>query len=229
MGKSHEAMLVVGQYWQTGKTRILICIPNGDLLLQWVELVERYYSIPTIAINTKYEMDAGENPFQQEGIVLSTYDYVAKHEEMAAAISWDLTVFEEATALSTVYQEGSKQARALHRVAGNAFKLLLTGTPIEKNIMDLYGLIWFIDARILPDEQSFLRHYLRRPEYYPELAGRVSPYCFRTLRTQVKQYAKGVPAACWYPVNIPCRNRSRRYMTGFIPTVKSRSSWLSLK
>ena len=67
-----------------------------------------------------------------------------------------MTVFEEANALSSVYQESSRQARALYRIAGKSFKLLLTGTPIEKNIMDLYGLIWFIDNTILPEEKEFL-------------------------------------------------------------------------
>ena len=56
--------------------------------------------------------------------------------------------------------------------------------------MDLYGLIWFIDETVLPDEQEFLSRYLRKPENYPELAERVSKYCFRTLRSQAKDYAK---------------------------------------
>ena len=55
-------------------------------------------------------------------------------------VNWDLTVFEEASARSPVYQEDNKQANALKRIAGDSVKLLLTGTPIEKNIMDLYGL-----------------------------------------------------------------------------------------
>lgn len=109
---------------------------------------------------------------------------------MAKAIPWNLTVFEEANALSAVYQEGSQQAKALKRIAGSSFKLLLTGTPIEKNIMDLYGLIWFIDETILPDEREYLSRYLRRLEHYPELSERVAPYCFRTLRVQAKSYAK---------------------------------------
>ena len=56
--------------------------------------------------------------------------------------------------------------------------------------MDLYGLIWFIDETLLPGEKEFLARYLRRPENYPELSEQVSRYCFRTLRSQAKRYAK---------------------------------------
>lgn len=45
-GKSHEAMLVINQRWLEGQTRILLCIPNADLAHQWVDMLERYYSIP---------------------------------------------------------------------------------------------------------------------------------------------------------------------------------------
>ena len=85
---------------------------------------------------------------------------------------------------------GSKQAKLLKEFASNTFKILLTGTPIEKNIMDLYGLIYFIDDELLPDPDTYMKRYLRKPENYPELAEKVSRYCFRTLRSQARQYAK---------------------------------------
>ena len=191
LGKSHEALLVMTQRYLEGADRILLCIPNSDLLSQWLELMERYYSIPYTILRYHTDFAAADgNAFDHSGIVITTYDFAAAHESDAAAIVWDLAIFEEANALSGVYRENSKLPRALHRIAGNAFKLLLTGTPIEKNIMDLYGMIWFIDETVLPSEQEFLSRYLRRPENYPELAGRVSRYCFRTLRSQAKQYAK---------------------------------------
>lgn len=56
--------------------------------------------------------------------------------------------------------------------------------------MDLYGLIYFIDEDLLPDPDTYMKRYLRKPENYPELAAKVSKYCFRTLRYQAKQYAK---------------------------------------
>lgn len=195
LGKSHEAMLIMAQRWLEGRTKILLCIPNADLLHQWTDLIDRHYSIPYVTITNSQAWDAcisedNPNGFDQTGIVITTYDFAASHEEDAAKILWDVVTFEEANALSGVYQEDSKQARALYRIAGNAFKLLLTGTPIEKNIMDLYGLIWFIDSSVLPGEREFLARYLRKPENYPELAARISRYCFRTLRSQAKAYAK---------------------------------------
>ena len=187
LGKSHEALLIMAQRYLEGAAHQLLCIPNMDLLAQWIELLDRHYTLPyTVVCSQKHLDHADGNALDHSGIVITTYDFAAAHETEAAAITWDLVAFEEANVLSGVYREDSKLARALYRIAGDAFKLLLTGTPIEKNIFDLYGLIWFIDNSVLPDEQEYMSRYLRRPENYPE---RVSKYCFRTLRSQAKGYA----------------------------------------
>ncbi len=195
MGKSHEAMLIITQRWLEGRSRILVAVPNADLLLQWVELLDQFYTIPYVILTNSEQWNENSsedqpNAFMQDAVIITTYDFAAAHETEACEIKWDLTVFEEANALSSVYQNDNKQAKVLKRIAGSSFKLLLTGTPIEKNIMDLYGLIWFIDETVLPGEKEFLARYLRRPEHYPELSERVSKYCFRTLRSQAKHYTK---------------------------------------
>ncbi len=193
MGKSHEAMLIAVQKWYDGE-KVIIFIPNFDLLYQWIEMIEKYYTVPykIIANNEQWNNNCIENnnAFEQDDIILTTYDFAADHWEYAKKINWDLAVFEEATILSNVYKDDSKQAKLLKNISENSFKLLLTGTPIEKNIMDLYGLIYFIDKEILPDEQSFLKRYLRKPENYAELSEIAGRYCFRTLKEQAKQYAK---------------------------------------
>lgn len=179
MGKSHEAMMVIVQRWYeggarlTGSNRILLCIPNADLLRQWVELIDRYYTVPYVVLANRADWNAAvsaENPnaFEQDAIILTTTGFAVEQAESATAVSWDLTVFEEASTLSSVYQADNRQAKALKRIAGDSFKLLLTGTPIEKNIMDLYGLIYFIDENILPTEQEFFAAIFAPPR---ELSG----------------------------------------------------------
>ena len=44
MGKSQEAMLVINQKWLEGCSRILLVIPNADLLHQWTEMLDRFYT-----------------------------------------------------------------------------------------------------------------------------------------------------------------------------------------
>ena len=129
-------------------------------------------------------MQTAGGTFDQDAVILTTFDFAAQNSELVGKIIWDLTVFEEASLLASVHKEDNKQARILKRIAEGSFKVLLTGTPIEKNILDLYGLMYFIDETILPSEQEYMSRYFRKPENYPELAQLVSKYCFRTLRSQ---------------------------------------------
>lgn len=194
MGKSHEAMICLSQLWLEGKKKLLITTPNNDLLEQWRELLEKYYTLPYEVISSSVEWNAkrsidNKNAFNQDAIILTTNDFLIEHYADAKKVVWETMVFEEANCLSSVYQENKQNAKRLKELSKNTFKILLTGTPIEKNIMDLYGLIYFIDENVLPDEQTFLHRYLRKPENYGELATKVSKYCYRTLKSEAKQYA----------------------------------------
>lgn len=195
MGKSHEAMLILVQKCKEGQSKILLAVPNTDILYQWAELIERHYTVPFVILANREDWknnisDENSSAFEQDAVILTTYNFLIVHKVQAQTVQWDVTVFEEANALSAVYEEDGRQAKILRSIAGKSFKILLTGTPIEKNIFDLYGLIYFIDETILPDVKTYEKRYLRQPENYPELAEIVSRYCFRTLRSQAGQYAK---------------------------------------
>lgn len=193
LGKTHEALLIVVQKWLEGNNRIFIAVPGEDLLIQWGETIGKYYTIPYDILYREEDWNRhilSDNPFDRDAVILTTYDFLVLHQEEAKRVKWDITVFDEATFLSSVCNDGNKGAKTLKEIAEGSFKILLTGTPIEKNIMDVYGLMYFIDETVLPDPETYMKRYLRRPENYPELAQRVSRYFFRTLRTQVKQYAK---------------------------------------
>ena len=90
LGKSHEAMLVITQKWLGGR-RILLAVPNSDLLCQWTELMEKFYSVPYVILSTRAQWDAlaiadEPNPFLQDAVVITTYDFAAGHEDEAGAV-----------------------------------------------------------------------------------------------------------------------------------------------
>lgn len=62
MGKSHEAMLVINQKWLEGCSRILLVIPNADLLHQWTEMLDRFYTVPYVVLTSRKEWQTQKAP-----------------------------------------------------------------------------------------------------------------------------------------------------------------------
>ena len=104
---------------------------------------------------------------------------------------WDLVVFDEAHRLRNVYRrDGSKRAKALRDATRPFFKLLLTATPLQNSLLELYGLISVIDERFFSDEAAFRAAYLLgtgAAGNLPHLRKRLLTICKRTLRRQVQQ------------------------------------------
>lgn len=128
MGKSHEAMLILSQSWYEGKNNILIAVPNPDLLTQWAEMINQKYSIP-------FTVATEENLFNGDGLILTTYDCLVQNIDVADKINWDIIVFEEANALSSVYQEdGGKQAKVLKEFSKIRLKFFLQVRLLRKTL-----------------------------------------------------------------------------------------------
>lgn len=117
----------------------------------------------------------------EDGIVITTYENATRRADKIKERDWDLAIFDEADTLAKPEKEIVKTLKSAVR---EAYKLLLTPTPITLSIMDIYGLIHFIDESILPDADWFYKRYFRKPENYPELTSWVSQFCFRTLKSQ---------------------------------------------
>lgn len=203
LGKTYEAMLIITQMWYEGTEKILLVVPTA-LLKQWQTIIEQYFSISFVTIDCSEVYDetkrACSNPFSQDGIVLTTYEFAFQKVEEIAQINWQLSVFEEAHHIKNAYRDGGKGV-ALRKATEGAYRLLLTATPMQNSILDLFGLIWWIDDTIFPDESAFYQRYFRKPERYQELAEQVNPFCFRTTRSQVSAYVsipKRIPVTVEY-------------------------------
>lgn len=192
LGKTAEALLAMAQRWHEGKRRILIITPN-HLLSQWETMLNEKFSVPWTTLHEKEKLNKFPpdiNPFLQNAVILTSYDFALENSERIKEIVWDTIVFEKASRLSKIYAKESREAELLKEAAGSAFKILVTPTPIETSIMDIYGLIYFINEAVLPEREWFYKRYFRKPENYGELSDRISRYCFRTLRIQAKRFMK---------------------------------------
>lgn len=178
LGKTYEALLIAAQKWYEGKDRILLILPP-NLVGQWIDKIENAFTLPY------YLWDSGDELPEGGGLAIATYDFAVRHAEVISSKPWDLIVFDEADSLS---KPQNKTVSALKMATEGSFKLLLTPTPITMSIMDIYGLIHFIDETVLPDADEFYKRYFRKPENYLELTSWVSQFAFRTLKSQVTEY-----------------------------------------
>ena len=69
-------------------------------------------------------------------------------------------------------------------------KLLLTATPLQNSLLELFGLVSFIDEHTFGDLKSFREQFsnLTQDQVFETLKARLKPVCHRTLRRQVNAY-----------------------------------------
>ena len=190
LGKTIEAGLVLSQKWAEGKKRILIIVP-ASLRKQWQqELSDKFY-LPSLILESKSFKEAikagNVNPFEHTEILICSYPFAARQAENLMLVTWDLVVLDEAHRIRNVYKKQNKTARALRTALINAPKILLTATPLQNSLMELYGLVSFIDEYAFGDEKSFRNKYARitSDTQFDSLKKRLMPLCHRTLRRQV--------------------------------------------
>jgi len=195
LGKTIEAGLVISQKWAEGKKRILIITPSS-LRKQWnQELLEKFF-LPSIILESKpynAEKKAGKlNPFEQNCCVICSINFAANKDEDVMKLPWDLVIIDEAHRLRNVYKTSNKIAKKIKIALGKSPKVLLTATPLQNSLMELYGLVSFIDEYIFGDAKSFRAQYAKisSESAFASLKARLKPVCHRTLRRQVLEYVK---------------------------------------
>lgn len=195
LGKTIEAGIVVSQKWAERKRKILIIVPSS-LRKQWnQELMDKFF-LPSIILEAKsfnQEIRNGNlNPFKQNDIVICSYHFARTKDVYIKQVEWDLIVIDEAHHLRNVYKNTNKIANAIKAAVAHAPKLLLTATPLQNTLMELYGLVSIIDDFTFGDLMSFKNQFARltNNDNFDDLKERLKPVCKRTLRRQVLEYVK---------------------------------------
>jgi superfamily II DNA or RNA helicase len=196
LGKTIEASLVIAQKWAERKRHILLVVP-ASLRKQWNQELQDKFELPSVVLDSKVVTELKKKghirPFEQEdNIVICSYDYAARQSDRLKRVDWDLVVFDEAHKLRNIYKKNAaKKANAVVDATAHADnRVLLSATPLQNNLMELYGLSKVIDPHFFGDEKSFRSLYVNRQKNMntlEDLRQRIAPFCHRTLRRQVQQ------------------------------------------
>ena len=195
LGKTIEAGIILSQHWAEHKRRLLIICP-ANLRKQWsAELLEKFF-LPSYILEAKSfneEIELGNlNPFQKDGIIICSYQFARAKAAYLRNTAWNLVVIDEAHRLRNVYKPNNRIANTIKDALAKRKKVLLTATPLQNSILELYGLVSIIDDYVFGDLKSFKSQFSKilTENDYRLLRNRLQPVCKRTLRRQVLEYIK---------------------------------------
>ncbi len=195
LGKTIEAGLVISQKWAERKRRILIITP-ANLRKQWhQEMNEKFFLNCELLESKNYNAAIKKGHFRpfetkEDAIVICSYQFAANKAADVHHTAWDLVVVDEAHRLRNVYKPSNIIANVLKGALQERHKLLLTATPLQNSLLELFGLVSVIDDHTFGDLKSFREQFasLSQSQVFDTLKARLKPICHRTLRRQVTAY-----------------------------------------
>ncbi|MDD2426086.1 MAG: SNF2-related protein [Bacteroidales bacterium] len=195
LGKTIEAGIILSQHWAEHK-RILLIITPANLRKQWASELQDKFFLPSVILearNFNEDINSGNlNPFEKEKIIICSFQFARSKAPYLKHTPWNLVVVDEAHRLRNVYKPTNKIANTIKDAIESRKKVLLTATPLQNSILELYGLVSIIDNYVFGDLKSFKGQFSKVLDEtdFQSLRSRLQPVCKRTLRRQVLEYIK---------------------------------------
>lgn len=204
LGKTIEAGIVLCQMWAERK-RLLLVICPASIRKQWALELSEKFNLPTRVLDAKEYRNlkkAGRSLDNLREVVVVSYHFANSLREEIKSIGWDLVVIDEAHKLRNAYRTSNKVGQGIRWATADCRKLLLTATPLQNSLLELYGLSTLIDERIFGDIDSFRSQFTSAGSNLDSLRQRLSSFCKRTLRNQVTEYIRYTERR---PITLPFR------------------------
>jgi SNF2 family DNA or RNA helicase len=188
LGKTVEAGLVLSELLMRGLVRSVLVLTPPSLIAQWQGEMRRKFAI---------ELTSYDDPsFRNAGVLAwGAYDRVivsihtAKREPHRTAIlarRWDMVIVDEAHHLRSRTTAAWKFATELQK----QFILLLTATPVQNNLEELFNLVTLLEPGLLNTQRDFSRRFVSKedkltPRNVDQLHALLSEVMVRNRRSTV--------------------------------------------
>jgi superfamily II DNA or RNA helicase len=156
LGKTIEAGMIVKEYILREMIGSMLVLCPPSLVSQWSSELKEKFGIP-VHCNVRQAGGAGGKKVWENNFVvasLSTARTQANMEKVCAK-NWDMVVVDEAHHLK------NRRTRAWELVNSipKKYLLLLSATPVQNSLIELYNLLTLLKPGVFPPEKDFLRMY----------------------------------------------------------------------
>ena len=164
LGKTIEAGLILKEYVTRGLVRRFLVLTVPSLVDQWAEELESKFSLPTVTSNQpQFRTDPEQFWTEERALIASIHTFKQEsHLALATRRPWDMVIVDEAHYLRNRTSRAWEAVNALPR----QFILLLTATPVQNSLEDLYNLVTLLKPGHLPSPKEFRQRFINRDRPY---------------------------------------------------------------
>ncbi|MEC1456779.1 SNF2-related protein [Bacillus haynesii] len=192
LGKTVEAGLILKEYMIRGLAKKILILVPASLVSQWVKELREKFLIPAVEQKKSYV-------WEQCDVVVSSLDTAKRspHRETVLSIQYDVVIIDEAHKLKNNKTKNYEFVRSLKK----KYCLMLTATPIQNKIDEIFNLVSLLKPGHLGNESNFNKDYTKQinsVEAHERLKSLINKVMIRNRRhdtgiTWTKRHVETVP------------------------------------
>ncbi len=169
----------------------LIVMPTS-LIYNWQREAAKFTPDLKIMVYTGIERHGSSSYFNEFDIIFTTYGVIRIDQEKLKQLVFNYIILDESQIIKNPKSKITKAVKGLN----SSFRLILSGTPIENSVMDLWSQLSFINPGLLGSESFFTQNFLipiekqKDIEKAEKLQTIIKPFVLRRTKDQV---AKELP------------------------------------
>ena len=158
LGKTIEAGLIIAEYLARGMVQSLLVLTPASLVSQWQLELSDKFNIATITTDNRNLQQPINEFWTNNPRIIASLNTAksAKHYSHVTSRTWDLVVIDEAHHLKNRTTLNWKLVNALNK----RFILMLTATPVQNSLVELFNLLTLLKPGLLQTEAAFKKEYV---------------------------------------------------------------------
>ena len=158
LGKTIEAGLICAEYLARGMVSSLLVLTPASLVSQWQQELSEKFGITAVTTDDRDPQQPLEEFWTDNPRIIASLNTAksAKHFSHVTGRTWDLVVIDEAHHLKNRNTLNWKLVNALNK----RFILMLTATPVQNSLVELFNLLTLLKPGLLQTEALFKKEYV---------------------------------------------------------------------
>ena len=185
LGKTLQAIAVITNLHKKKLSEKTLIVMPKSLVFNWKSEINKFS--PDLKVGIYYGTNRDMETFKNYEVILTTYGTIRNDIEELKDIKLDFVILDESQNIKNIYSQANKAIMLLN----TRYRLALSGTPIENNLLELYSLFRFLNPTMLGSIENFNRYYMlpiqkdNDKNAMEELKKRIYPFILRRVKKEV--------------------------------------------